>query len=151
MGFTQADKDALTSGVSAAFGDLDKAGFRRNEVQLCSTPALGEYLETRIERLNSDRSVSIALTRTPDGSREALTISLERGSADTFSLTTYLKYLGASEETIKNCKLSAYHGSLNERILLCLRFARHQIDQRLLGALKGEEWPEIPMDWADYK
>lgn len=151
MSFSEEDRRIFHEEVTKVFGDLASKGFYQTNVELCSTAALGEYLEIAVLDQKRGKGLRISLTRTPDGLREALIVALERGETDTFTVGEYLKHQGIDAGLVRQCKLSAYHGSLEERISCCLSFTRQQIDKYLLEALTGTKWPDVPMDWGDYK
>jgi len=151
MSFSEADRQIFHEEVAKVFGDLVSSGFHQTGVELRHTAALGEYLEVAVQDRKLERGVRIDLTRTPDGRRDALTVSLERGRTDTFTVSEFLQREGVNDDVIGQCKLSAYHGSLAERISRCLAFNRQQIDKHLRETLAGAEWPGVPMNWGDHK
>jgi hypothetical protein len=63
-------------------------------------------------------------------------------------MTDFLKSKGRSTGSVT---LSAYEGSLQERVDAVLRAVRATVDQYLLPALRGGEWPVVPFDWGPYK
>jgi hypothetical protein len=99
----------------------------------------------------SGRGANIALLRTPDGARQALTTFLHKDGLGGFTVSTYLKFRSAPPEVSEQLHLSALPGDLSERVDAVLKSTREIIDKDLLPALVGKDWPVVPVDWGDYK
>jgi hypothetical protein len=148
MSFSFDAQDMLRIAIDRHFADLADEGFQISPVLRRDHPLIGELLEVECTRLDVGRRMEIALLRAPDGSRHAVSVFFSRGETGGFGIDDFLKSKGLSVGPVT---LSAYEGSLPERVDAVLRAVRATVDQYLRPALRGGEWPVVPIDWGDYR
>lgn len=148
MTFSSEDKATLETEVARAFSSLAASGFVQTAVQV-KHGALGDLLETTLVNDALNRRVRIHLLRADQ--RENVAVFVERIDKGTFLIDTFLKWKGASSERLKQCDLSTYSGSLAERLSGCLSFSNTVLEKDLSSVLRGASWPDVPIDWGDYR
>lgn len=149
MTFSTEDKDTFESAVASEFAPLIAAGFVLIAVQLKSSAALGDFLEASLVSESRNRRLRIALLRA--GTREALSVHVEKVDKGTFAVNNFLKRQGASDSLLRQCELSSYQGALSARLAGCLGFVRTILDTHLVSVLAGHTWPDVPIDWGEYR
>lgn len=117
--------------------------------QLKSSAALGDFLETSLVSDSRNRRLRIALLRA--GAREAVTVLVEKTDKGTFAIDSFLKRQGVPDSLLRQCDLASYKGSLSARLGKCLEFVRTMLEKHLVSVLDGHSWPDVPIDWGDYR
>jgi hypothetical protein len=150
MSFSSEEQDMLRIAVDRHFADLADEGFQIGPVSREYSPAAREHLVVECSRLDIGRGFKITLGRAPDGIRQGLSVFFWNGETGRFcfGLSSFLKSKGLSTGPVT---LSAYEGSLPEQVDAVLCAVRATVDQYLLPALRGGEWPDVPIDWGDYR
>jgi hypothetical protein len=152
MTFSIEEETMFHGAVLKNFGDLVNRGFTISSVQRKDRDVTGEKLVVYVEFPDSGRGANIALLRTPDGARRALTTFMHKEDEfGGFMVSTYLKFRGAPSEVSEQLHLSALPGNLSDCVDAVLKSTREAIDRDLLPALIGGAWPAVPVDWGDYK
>ena len=97
MGFSIDEEGLFHRAVLKNFGDLTSRGFTISSVHRKDGRRTREQLVVDVKFPACGRGASIALLRTPDGAREALTTFLHKeDELGGFAMSTYLKFRGSS-------------------------------------------------------
>jgi hypothetical protein len=147
MSFSFEEQDMLRIAFDRHFADLVDEGFYISPVSRKDKPLIGEILVVECTRPDLGRGLKITLLRARDGSRQ-VSVFFWNGEWHAFGMCDFLKSKGLSVELVT---LSAYEGSLPERVDAVLRAVRATVDQYLLPALRGGAWPVVQIDWGHYR
>lgn len=134
--------------VAQAFGDLAVRGAIIGNLHEKANKLTGNQLVMEVEFPKSGRGLSIALLRSPDRSREALTTFLHKDGTGGFMAYAFLKAKGLPSEMLH---LSAHTGTLADRVDAVLKETRVIVDRHLIQPLMGGDWPVVPVDWEGYR
>lgn len=149
MTFSNEDKDTFSEIVASVFAPLIAAGFVHKSTQLKSSAALGDFLEIFLVSDSRRRRLRIALLRA--GVKEAVSVHVEKTDNGTFVINDFLKQQGVSDSLLNQCELSSYPGSLSARLGGCLAFINTMLEKNLASVLDGHSWPDVPIDWGNYR
>lgn len=151
MSFSADEREMFQEAVEKHFGSLKAQGFQLSRVTDKVEPLTGEHLIIEVGVPGVGRGVRIALVHSGDGARQALTAFMHKGGTGGFVVRTFAKRIGAPEPLIQQLSLSSHDGPLSDRVDRVLGAVRIVIDEHLIPALTGGEWPVVPVDWAGYK
>jgi len=137
--------------VNRVFGDLATQGFQVLPVSNTTAKLIGETLVSSVVNAKLGRGIRLTLLHAVSGT-EALSSFLYRPEGvGGFALGDFLKHIKAPAQTIRALDLAAQPGDLSQRLEASLNVMRTVVDQHLLAALLGGQWPSVPVDWGDYK
>lgn len=148
MSFSRSEQDMFQAAVTQAFGDLAVHGAVIGNLQEKTNKLTGNQLVIEVEFPSTGRGLSVALLRSPDRTREALTTFLHKDGTGGFMVHAFLKTKGLPSEMLH---LSAHTGTLANRVGTVLKETRATVDRHLLQPLMGGGWPIVPVDWAGYR
>ncbi len=146
MSFSEMDKKTLNEEVNRIFADFLHDGFTASSVKSNESSILGEFLVITLNNTTGTRQLSFHLLRAELTNREALTVFFNKPPRDTFTLREFLKI-----HRLMLLDLDSYKGTFRERLTAHLQDIRTLINEHLRGVLEGKAWPNIPMDWGDYR
>lgn len=151
MSFSAEERKMFQEAVGKHFGSLASQGFQLSAITDRVEFLTGDHLIIEVGIPGVGRGVSISLVRSAGGARHALTAFLHKGGTGGFVVSTFAKQVGAPEAFVQQLSLSNHDGPLSDRVEGVLKAARSVIDEHLIPALTGNEWPVVPVDWAGYK
>ncbi|MGH8199560.1 MAG: hypothetical protein ACREVO_04245 [Steroidobacteraceae bacterium] len=149
MSFSTDEQNLFQEAVSRHFGSLQAQGFKLSPVATSSHYPTGDHLTVEVSAPSIGRGMSITLRKLEV--RQALTTFLHKGQTGGFMVDTFSKQISAPKEIIQQLSLASHDGPLSERIDAVLKATRSVIDNYLMSALTGGEWPAVKVDWGDYK
>lgn len=145
------DGEILSRKVNELFGGLYAHGFQIKAPSIKHTAAIGDYIE--IEAVNASTAKGLVFTYAPavDIRPESVSVFLQNGSGDTFSIGDYLSSKKLDPKLRQSICLVNYHGSLDERIDMALSAAKEIIFEYLEKLVIGTEWESVPIQWGNMK
>src|SRR5690348_15013444 len=143
MTLSETDFHIFSSEVRSVFSGWLSKGYIIAPVTKENTEALGDYFEAVILNSKNGRKLCIILLNTHDGSQHEISVHADNG-VESFSVDELLRHRGAASIVIDKLSLRHYAGKLSERIKRCITFVRTVVEEELLSALDGGEWPAVP-------
>ena len=127
------------------FGPLQEMGYRRTNVAIATTPALGEHIGAEYAHRSYDRLVDVYFGT---GSQVVIVTHLST-STDTTSLKEYLNHIGHPVDRTFGVIDPA--GELEPQMAHILAETAKLLLQFASQVLDGTRWVHVPFDWGDYK
>jgi hypothetical protein len=149
LNFTDGDLTAVRSAIGDEFASEIGQGFSLEGPVEHRSPLIEQQVEFVLANPLIDRAIRFTLLA--HRGKNSINVFVERPSGGVFSLKQYFAVQQSSKDVSKKFELGSYGGSLQQRVILLIRQAKHVLSTELAGAVSGTEWPDVPIDWGQIR